>query len=125
MNLKVIRRKEKDHPGKSENNLSFHCESSKKLKSKRLFLKFLLLTPPFFFFRIKTTGPFQNLDVDLILQEAYGHAPGQGRAACRGRHTGGVITRGYFCSWQGGCGHRWIGPAKGGYCSHFGISGGN
>ena len=44
-------------------------------------MKFLIITPPAILFKItkrsiedyKALGPFQNLDVGLLLNEAYGH----------------------------------------------------
>ena len=50
-------------------------------KARRLFLKFLIITPPAILLKItkrqiedyKALGPFQNLDVGLLLNEAYGH----------------------------------------------------
>ena len=42
-------------------------------KVRRMFLKFLILAPPAFLFKIKLPSPFQNGNVDLLLNEAYGH----------------------------------------------------
>ena len=54
--------------------LPVNYESTKEQsKARRLFLKFLLLAPPAFLFKIKLQSPFQNLNVNSLLNEAYGH----------------------------------------------------
>ena len=56
------------------NGILESCEPSKvQSKVRRLLLKFLLLAPPAFLFKIKPQNPFQNLNVDLLMNEAYGH----------------------------------------------------
>ena len=72
---------------------TLETKDRKPLKARRLFLKFLLITPSAFLFKFKLQSPFQNSNVNLLLNEAYGDNQGGSWHSLAGAHCSPPQTR--------------------------------